>query len=38
VDAMTGDVIAVDTESPEDQAKEVAEDEKKKKEDKEDKD
>ena len=38
VDAMTGDVIAVDTESPEDQAKEAAEDAKKKKEDKEDKD
>jgi len=31
VDAMTGDVIAVETESPEDQAKEAAEDAAKKK-------
>jgi len=38
VDATTGDVIAVDTESPEDQAKEAAEDAKKKKGEKEDKD
>lgn len=38
VDAITGDVIAVDTESPADQAKEAAEDAKKKKGDKEDKD
>jgi hypothetical protein len=38
VDAMTGDVIGVDTETPEDQAKEAAEDAKKKKGDKEDKD
>jgi hypothetical protein len=38
VDAMTGDVIAVDTESPADQAKEAAEDAKKKKGEKEDKD
>jgi len=39
VDAITGDVIGVDTETPEDQAKEAAEDAaKKKKGDKEDKD
>ena len=38
VDAITGDVIAVDTESPADQAKEANEDAKKKKGDKEDKD
>ena len=39
VDALTGEVIAVDTESPADQAKEAAEDAaKKKKGDKEDKD
>ena len=34
VDALTGDVIGVDTETPEDQAKEAAEDAAKKKEDK----
>lgn len=38
VDATTGDVIAVDTESPEAQAKEATEDAKKKKGEKEDKD
>ena len=34
VDALTGEVLSVDTETPADQAKEAAEDVKKKKEDK----
>ena len=38
VDAITGDVVNVETETPEDQAKEAAEDAKEKKGDKEDKD
>lgn len=38
VDAVTGEVLSVDTESPADQAKEAAEDAKKKKGEKEDKD
>jgi hypothetical protein len=38
VDALTGDVLSVDTETPADQAKEAAEDAKKKKGEKEDKD
>jgi hypothetical protein len=38
VDAITGDVVGVETETPEDQAKEAAEDAGKKSKDKEDKD